>query len=144
MTSDRLARDYLRRARTRRLTLDTFVAAGLHGDVMREAQEIVELLLKGTLRFVCVDPPKRHDVHEIIGQFLDRLPAEWTQVVRELRATLDRLAEERGRAFYGDEATGTPASELYGPDDAQQAVAIADRLLAMYERLLGEAGEPRA
>ena len=111
---------------------------------MREAREIVELVLKGALRFVGVDPPKRHDVYEIVGQFLDRLPAEWTQVVRELRATLDRLAEERGRAFYGDEVTGTPSSELYGPNEAQQAVAIADRLLAMYGRLLGEAGEPGA
>lgn len=144
MTSDDLARDYLRRARTRRLTLDTFIAAGLHGDVMREAQELVELVLKGALRFVGVDPPKRHDAHEIVGQFLDRLPAEWTQVVRELSTTLDRLAEERGRAFYGDEATGTPASELYGPDDARQALAIADRLLTMYERLLEAAGEPGA
>jgi HEPN domain-containing protein len=144
VTSDRLARDYLRRARTRRLTPDTFIAAGLHGDVMREAQEIVELVPKGTLRFVGVDPPKRHDVHEVVGRFLDRLPDGWTQVVRELRATLDRLAEERGRAFYGDEVTDTPASELYGPDDARQAVAIADRLLAMYGRLLGEAGEPGA
>ena len=142
MTSDRIARDYLRRARTRRLALDTFLTAGLHGDVMRQAQEIAELVLKGALRFVGVDPPKRHDVHDIVGQFLSRLPVEWAQVAGELRAMLDRLAEERSRAFYGDEATGTPASELYGTDEARQAVAIADRLLAMYERLLGE-GEPR-
>ncbi len=140
MTSDRIAREYLRRVQTRRLALDTFLAAGLHGDVMRQAQEIAELVLKGALRFVGIDPPKRHDVHEIVGQFLGRLPAEWAQVAGELRVALTRLAEERGRAFYGDEDTGTPASELFGPDDARQALAIADRLLAMYERLLGEAG----
>lgn len=79
MTSDRIARDYLRRARTRRLALDTLLAAGVHGDVMRQAQEIVELVLKGALRFVGVEPPKRHDVHEIVGQFLGRLPAEWSE-----------------------------------------------------------------
>lgn len=137
MTSEGVARDYLRRAQTRRLALDTFLAAELHGDVMRETQEIVELVLKGALRFVGVEPPKRHDVHDIVERFLGRLPAEWAQVVGELRAMLDRLAEERGRAFYGDEVSGTPSSELYGPGDARQAVAIADRLLAMYGRLLG-------
>jgi HEPN domain-containing protein len=140
VTSEGVARDYLRRAQTRRLALDTFLAAGIYGDVMRETQEIVELVLKGTLRFVGVEPPKRHDVHDIVERFLGRLPAEWVQVVGELRTMLDRLAAERGRAFYGDEVTGTPSSELYGPDDAQQAVAIADRLLAMYGRLLGEEG----
>lgn len=89
-----------------------------------------------------MEPPKRHDVHETVGQFLGRLPAEWSEVTRELRPALDRLAEERSRAFYGDEATGTPASELYGRDDARQAVAVADRLLAMYERLLSAPKEP--
>ena len=137
MTSECIARDYLRRAQTRRLTLETFLTAELHGDVMRETQEIVELIFKGALRFIGVEPPKRHDVHDIVERFLDRLPTEWTQAVEELRVMLNRLAEERGRAFYGDEVTGTPSSELYGPDDARQAVAIADRLLAMYGRLLG-------
>jgi hypothetical protein len=110
VTSDRIAREYLRRVRTRRLALDTFLAAGLHGDVMRQAQEITELVLKGA-----------------------------RQVVDELEKTLTRLADERGRAFYGDETRGIPSSDLYGPDDARQAVAIADRLIAMYERLLAEA-----
>lgn len=143
MTSDRIAQEYLQRARTRRPALDTFLAAGLHGDVMRQAQEISELVLKGALRFVGVEPPKRHDVHDIVGQFLARLPPEWGQVVGELRTALARLAEERSRAFYGDEERGIPASELFGEEDARQAMAIADQLLAMYERLLGEAGEAR-
>jgi len=55
MTSDHIARDYLRRAQVRRQGLDAFLAAGLPGDVMRQAQEIVELVLKGALRFVGVD-----------------------------------------------------------------------------------------
>lgn len=127
MTSDRIAREYLHRVRTRRLALDTFLAAGLHGDVMRQAQEITELVLKGALRFVGVDPPKRHDVRDVVSQFLGRLPAEWRQVVDESEETLTRLADERGRAFYGDETRGIPpSSELYGTDDARQAVAIAD------------------
>lgn len=64
-------------------------------------------------------------------------------MVGELRTALARLAEERSRALYGDEERGIPASELFGEEDARQAMAIADQLLAMYERLLGEAGEAR-
>jgi HEPN domain-containing protein len=37
-------------------------AAGLHADVVRESQEIVELGLKGLLRVSGLDPPKEHDV----------------------------------------------------------------------------------
>jgi HEPN domain-containing protein len=47
--SDRLARDYLQRAQARRLALETLLAADAHADVVREAQEVVELILKGTL-----------------------------------------------------------------------------------------------
>jgi HEPN domain-containing protein len=106
VTSEGVARDYLRRAQTRRLALDTFLAAELHGDVMRETQEIVELVLKGALRFVGVEPPKRHDVHDIVERFLGRLPAEWAQVVGELRAMLTALPRS---AVEPSTATRSPA-----------------------------------
>jgi len=47
MTSDRLARDYLRRAQARRKALDAPMASVACADVVRESQEIVELILKG-------------------------------------------------------------------------------------------------
>lgn len=68
MTADRLARDHLRRARARRATLRVLLDAGGHADVVRESQDIVELILKGALRFVGVDPPRRHDVHGVVGK----------------------------------------------------------------------------
>ena len=40
MTSDRLARDYLRRARARRRALDTLLVEAAHADVVRESQEV--------------------------------------------------------------------------------------------------------
>ncbi len=33
--------------------------------------------------------------------------------IEEYRAGLDRLVQERGRAFYGDEAGDIPASDLF-------------------------------
>jgi HEPN domain-containing protein len=56
----------------------------------------------------------------------------------ELREALDQLVEDRAPAFYGDEEEGIPASELFGEGDARRAVAVADRLLDLYARLLGE------
>lgn len=138
MTSDRIARDYLEQARGRRVALDALLAARVHPAVVRESQEIVELVLKGALRFVGLEPPKRHAVHRIAERFGDRLTAEWRQALAELRASLDRLAADRGPAFYGDEAEGVPASELFGEQDARAAIAVVDRLLSLYEQLLAE------
>ena len=142
MTSDRVARDYLRRAAARRLMLETLRGAGAYADVVRESQDVVELVLKGALRFVGVDPPKRHDVHGVMGRFIDRFPGEWHHALDELRESLDDLADDRAPAFYGDEERGIPASELFGEEDARKAMGIADRLLDLYRRLLGAAREP--
>jgi len=140
MTSDEMARDSLRRARARRKALDTLFASEAYADVVRESQDIAELVLKGALRFVGVDPPKRHDAHRALQRFIDRFPREWTEAVANLRESLDRLAEERGPAFYGDEQHSVPASDLFGEADAHRAISVADRLLDLYGRLLGGPG----
>lgn len=140
MTSDRLARDYLRRAQVRRRALDALLTPGGYPDVVRESQNLVELILKGVLRFVGVEPPKRHDVHRVAETVADRLTPEWRQALVELRASLDGLAADRGPAFYGDEAEGIPASDLFGEPEARAAIAVVDRLLDLYERLLRERG----
>jgi HEPN domain-containing protein len=109
---------------------------------VRESQEIVELILKGALRYVGVEPPRRDDVHRVVEHFIDRFPTDWRSTLAELRTALDRLAEDRGPAFYGDEAEDVPASDLFGEGDARRAVETADRLLTLYARLLGGEGRP--
>ena len=50
-------------------------------DVVREAQEIVELSLKGMLRQVGNDPPKWHGVGPMLLEYRDRFPeatVRWT------------------------------------------------------------------
>ena len=71
-------------------------------------------------------------------QFIERLPAGWGQALSELREALDRLAQDRPPAFYGDEAADITASELFGEADVRRAMAVADRLLDLYTGLLGE------
>lgn len=136
MTSDSLARDYLQRARTRRIAVEALLGAHGYADVVRESQDIVELVLEGALRFVGIDPPKRHNVHATVEQFIDRFPPDWRQAPGEMRQALDRLAADRAPAFYGDEAEGVPASEPFGEEDARRAMAAADRLIGLHARLL--------
>jgi HEPN domain-containing protein len=137
-----MARDYLRRAQARRRALETLFASAAYADVVRESQDVVELILKGALRFVGADPPKRHDVHRVLARFIGRFPNEWREALDELGASLDRLSDERGPAFYGDDERGVPASDLFGEADARRAISVVDRLLDLYRRLLAETGGP--
>ncbi len=138
MTSDRIARDYLEQAQARQIAVKALFAAGAYPAVVRESHDVVELVLKGALRFVGVDPPKRHDVHDVVERFIERFPDEWQRVMGELGAALTRLAQDRSPAFYGREAEDIPASALFGEVDARRAMAIGERLLDLYARLLAE------
>lgn len=119
MRNDALARDYVRRATARLAALDVLYANESWADVVREAQEIVELTLKALLRASDIDPPRVHDVSEVLFAERDRLPGE-------LQGQIDRLAEgsrqlrrDRELAFYGAEDL-TP-SGFYARSDADIA-----------------------
>ena len=57
MTNSSLARSYLKKAAARLSLLSILQKKGAYSDVVREAQEIVELALKGMLRQVGLEPP---------------------------------------------------------------------------------------
>lgn len=138
MTSERIARDYLKRARLRRRALDTLLEGEGFADVVRESHEVAELVLKGALRFVAVDPPKRHDVRGAVLREIGRFPEAWREELLRLAEQASALAAERGHAFYGDESALVGASELFGVDEARKALDLVDGLLAFYTALLGE------
>lgn len=50
-----------------------------------------------------VEPPKRHDVGELLVQHRDRLPERITSVAERLTEISHRLRREREVAFYGDD-----------------------------------------
>jgi HEPN domain-containing protein len=114
-----LAADYVRRADLRLQALEVLFAGESWADVVREAQEIVELALKGLLRAYGVDPPRIHDVSPVLLAERERLP-------EPIRAEVERLAEisrdlrrDRELAFYGSEDL-TPSS-FYARRDAERA-----------------------
>jgi HEPN domain-containing protein len=114
-----LAADYVRRARARLRALDVLYEAESWADVVRESQEVVELTLKGLLRASGVEPPRIHDVSDVLLAERERLPkALLGQLGRLARVSRD-LRRDRELAFYGAEDL-TP-SDFYGEEDARLA-----------------------
>ena len=140
MTSRKLAQDYLAKVEVRLEALRLFLDRGRHDDVLREAHEAVQLLLKGALRFVGLDPPRRHDPAPVLLGHLDRFPPAWRERAEEIRTVSERLFAARGHAFYGDEADLVPPSELFDRAEAEGAILAVERLLALYRDLLGHTG----
>lgn len=119
MRNRTLAADYVGRAAARLRALDVLYEAGSWADVVRESQEIVELALKGLLRAFGVDPPRVHDVAEVLEAERGRLPASLAGDVERLAAASRTLRRDRELAFYGAEDL-TP-SDFYRERDADEA-----------------------
>ena len=62
MTSSRMGRQYIKEARGRMALVGLALERGMWAATVREAQECVELFLKGALRLVAVEPARTHDV----------------------------------------------------------------------------------
>ena len=102
MTNESLARSYLRKASDRLDILDLLMKKAAYSDVVREAQEIVELALKGMLRAIGIEPPKLHDVGGLLQEHREGLSTEIAHEVDELAVISKALRKERELAFYGD------------------------------------------
>jgi len=92
-------------------------------DVVREAQEIVEITLKALLRACRVEVPRIHDVSPVLEQNRDRLPPVVLEKLGELTRISKALRRDLELAFYGSEDL-TP-SEFYTHEDAAAALADA-------------------
>ncbi len=111
-----LASDHVRRAGARLRALDVLFESRSWADVVRESQEIVELALKGVLRACGVEPPRIHDVADVLLAEQSRLPAELAPHVDRLAGVSRALRRDRELAFDGAEDL-TP-STFYRESDA--------------------------
>ncbi len=105
-----------------------------HSDVVREAQELVELALKGMLRAVGVEPPKVHDVGSLLVEHTTLFVPDVRDDLPRAAAVSKRLRRDRELAFYGDvdfipteQYTSADASLAY--DDAAWVVGLATRVI---------------
>ena len=120
MYNDGLAADYLKRAGSRLKALEVLMSEESWADVVREAQEIVEITLKALLRTCHIEVPRIHDVSPVMASNRDLLPPQVIDQLDELMRISKNLRRDRELAFYGSEDL-TP-SEFYSRDDAAKAL----------------------
>jgi len=134
VTSESLARSYLRKAEDRLETLEVLRRKGAYSDVVREAQEIVELALKGMLRAIGVEPPKLHDVGGLLLEYRDRFPRDSIGELEHLARISKQLRKERELSFYGD--VDFIPTEVYTQDDAREAQQGAELAVQVAKRVI--------
>jgi len=118
-----LARDYIHRAEVRLQAVNVLFEAESWADVVRESQEIIELALKALLRSIGIDPPRIHDVSDVLIAERERLPAALAPDIDVLTEASRQLRRDRELAFYGAEDL-TP-SGFYSRTDGEKARASA-------------------
>ncbi len=126
-----LARSYLVKTQKRLKILEMLLEENDYSDVIREAQEIVELALKGMLRQIGIEPPKWHDVGPLILEYRARFPDEVSSQAEKLAEISAWLRKEREFAFYGD--IDFIPTERYTKNDAQRAIDDAKFTIQMAE-----------
>lgn len=134
MTGVELSRAYLAKARLRPEVLQLLAARQGWSDLVREAQELVELATKAMLRHVGIDPPRLHDVGPVLLAEQGRFPAEIAAHIAELAEASQWLRAQRELSFYGD-VEWIP-TERYGPADGERALQAAQVALALAGRLI--------
>jgi hypothetical protein len=115
-----LAGDYVRRAAARIGAIEVLFQAQSWPDVVRESQEAVELALKGLLLAAGVEPPRIHDVSDILTAERDRLPPAVRGELERLASISRDLRRDRELAFYG--AADLTPSSFYTRQDAVRAL----------------------
>jgi HEPN domain-containing protein len=76
-------------------------------------------------------PSWTHDPSHELRELVDRMPQALRPSAEELAEVAELLAPERGRATYGEPARGLTPWEIYGGEDAEEALKRARRALEL-------------
>ncbi|HUE77826.1 MAG TPA: HEPN domain-containing protein [Longimicrobiales bacterium] len=141
-TSSSSAADYIRRATIRLRAVDVLFESGSWADVVRESQEIVEFTLNALLRSIGIDPPRIHDVSDVLVSDVlvaerERLPGSLVGELEALTRASKQLRRDLELAFYGAEDL-TP-SGFYSREDGERARASARRTVELVSPHVAEA-----
>ncbi len=134
MTNKTLAESYLAKAIVRIRMLAFLMEQEGRSDVVREAQETVELALKAMLRHVGIEPPKWHDVGEILLENAWRFPPAIKDNMQKLASISKWLKEEREMSLYGDD--NLIPTEHYTKSHAEKAFMEGRFVVALAESLI--------
>lgn len=139
MTNGALAASYLAKATLRLDILPVLFGGEGYSDVVREAQEIVELALKGMLRQAGVEAPHWHDVGDVLREHAGRFPTVTPATIDDLAELSAWLRENRELSFYGDD--DFIPTERYIREDAQRAIDGARLAVSVAGTTIGSGGE---
>jgi HEPN domain-containing protein len=134
MSPKNLPASYLKKCQSRLRALQVLFDDENFSDVVREAQEIVELCSKGILRVGLIDPPHRHDVAAELKEVKSGFSRAIAKQITELETANHWLRREREIAFYG--ADDFDPTEGYSVDDASRAFRYAELAVAVLKKLL--------
>lgn len=140
MTTSHMGERYIAEARGRLDLVRLALGKSLWAATVREAQECVELFLKGALRIAAVEPTRTHDVAELLRREAARFPVWFRNEIDHLAAISTEMAGDRGIAFYGDERLGIGPQDLFEEADARRAMQNLEYVADLCERLLVESG----
>ena len=115
-----LVKDHYIRATHRLEAVKLLFSRGAYADTVREAQEVVELLLKALLRYSNIEVPRIHDVSPILLENQEQFPESVQKDIDEFGEISRHLRRDRELAFYGSEDL-TPM-EFYKKKDAKKAL----------------------
>ncbi len=104
--------------------------------MVREAQEIVELASKGMLRAAGIEPPKFHDVGNLLLEHRGKYSDDISTELEKVAAISKRLRKERELSFYGD--IDFIPTEEYKLEDARQARQEAHFIVALARKIVAE------
>jgi len=133
MNTNLLAKEYLKRGKKRLKAVEVLYNEKSYADVIRESQEIVELCGKGILRSCGIDPPKWHDVSDLIIE-LGKKYKKFKKKFEKYSEISKWLRKERELSFYG-EIDFLP-SEEYKDRDAKKAIEGAKFSVDLLEKFL--------
>ena len=126
MTNPDLARDYFTRAKKRAKALAVLFEEGAFADVVRESQEIAELVLKAVLRHFGLPVPFSHEPSAALLENQHRLPEELQRSIPPC-VEIARRATVAGSsgAEHGTERDGE-VGEVRASEDAGRVEVVAD------------------
>jgi len=131
---DKLSEDYLKRAIIRYEVLNEYLKREGYAEVVREAQETVELLLKAVLLDMGLIVPTMHDVSIILDKNKDFLKEPFLANSDKIRTISKTLRKEREISFYG--AEDFLPSEEYAQSDAIRAIEDVKFVLGIVKKTL--------
>ncbi|MEM2135778.1 MAG: HEPN domain-containing protein [Candidatus Jordarchaeaceae archaeon] len=138
MRTDKMAEDFLRRAKARVTDAQAALQRGDYPEVVRYSQECVGLSLKACLRVIGVEYPRVYDVGDVLEYYRDSFPEWFREGIPEMRRISRDLSQKRGPSVYGVEMEGKTASELFTKTDAEEALYNSEKIYSVSQRFFSE------